>query len=303
MDGILNIDKPVGMTSFDVVARIRKLTKIKKVGHAGTLDPDASGVLPVCIGRATKIIEFLMDKDKTYVVGLSLGRATDTQDASGNTLYEKPVLHNDTEIVEVIKSFIGRREQIPPMYSAVRVNGQRLYELARKGIEIDRKPRTVTFHRIDITDIVRQQDRVNVTMLVECSKGTYIRTLCHDIGERLNCGGHMFSLRRIKSGPFFIEDSYALEKLEELKDQNNLASAITEIDKVLLHFPEINLTVSDAMKLNNGLVLPGKGLIPGYIRVYCGNTFLAVGKVFEKEDKKVLKTYKWINLNWPERMN
>jgi len=303
MDGILNINKPIGMTSFDVVARIRKLTGTRKAGHAGTLDPDASGVLPVCVGRATRIMEFLMEKDKAYRVGLSLGRATDTQDASGRTIYEKPVLHDDPTIIETIKSFTGTREQIPPMYSAVRVDGQRLYELARKGIEVERKPRTVTFYRIDIIDIVRHRDKVDVTMLVECSKGTYMRTLCHDIGEKLNCGGHMFSLERIRSGPFSIESSYTLEELEELKKQNNLKLAIIETDKALLHFPRVDMDGTDAKKLRNGLMLPAEDLLPGYARVYCGDVFLAVGKVFEKGGRKLIKTHKWINLDWSERMN
>ncbi|NMA66681.1 MAG: tRNA pseudouridine(55) synthase TruB [Clostridiaceae bacterium] len=302
MDGVLNIDKPVGMTSFDVVARIRKLTNTKKVGHAGTLDPDASGVLPVCVGRATKIIEFLMDKNKSYRVGLFLGKTTDTQDSSGKTIYEKPVVHENSVIEETIKSFIGRIEQIPPMYSALRVNGQRLYDLARKGIEIERKPRIVTFHSIDIIDIVRHQDKVKVIMDVECSKGTYMRTLCHDIGEKLNCGGHMFSLVRIKSGPFSLDSSFSLDKLEELKNQNELDAAIIGIDKVLPNFPPVNLPEKEALKLRNGLVLSGYELVTGYVRVYCGDIFLAIGKVFEKEGKKFLKTHKWINLNFSERM-
>ncbi len=296
MDGILNINKPSGMTSFDVVARVRRLAQTKKVGHAGTLDPDASGVLPVCVGRATKIIEFLMDKDKTYRVGLLLGTSTDTQDSSGRILYEKPVTSTEKDIERVIKGFVGKQEQIPPMYSAIRVNGQRLYKLAREGIEIDRKPRIVTFHRIDIISIEREQEKVRILLDVECSKGTYIRTLCHDIGERLNCGGHMFSLIRTVAGPFSIDESYTLEELEDLKSQNRLSSAIIDIDKALLQFPAIEISKSNAKKLRNGMFLPANSLALGYYRVYYEGNFLAIGTVFEKGNNKFLKSYKWIKL-------
>ena len=203
MNGIINVNKPIGITSFDVVSKIRRLYQIKKVGHAGTLDPDASGVLPLCIGKATKVIEYLMDKDKAYRVELVLGMATDTQDASGNIILEEPVLASNDEIKAAIKSFLGKQEQIPPMYSAVRINGKRLYELARKGIEVERNPRPVTFYKIDISSIERKSDKAVVTFDVECSKGTYIRTLCHDIGELLGCGGLMNALERTRSGPLF----------------------------------------------------------------------------------------------------
>ncbi len=296
MDGILNINKPSGMTSFDVVGRVRRLAGPKKVGHAGTLDPDANGVLPVCIGRATKIIEFLMDKDKTYRVGLLLGTSTDTQDSSGRIIYEKPVTSTEEEIERIIRGFVGKQEQIPPMYSAIRVDGQRLYNLARKGIEIDRKPRIVTFHRIDIISIEREQDKVKVQMEVECSKGTYIRTLCHDIGEKLNCGGHMFSLTRTVSGPFSITESYTLKDLEELQSQNSLNKAIIEMDKALMQFPAVDLPKKDAKKLKNGLFLPAGNLNSGYCRLYNEGIFLAIGTVFEKNGNNFLKSYKWINL-------
>ena len=170
MNGIIIVNKPTGITSFDVVSRIRRLYQIKKVGHTGTLDPDASGVLPLCIGKATKVIEYLMDEDKAYRVGLLLGAATDTQDATGSIILEKPVLVSDEEIETAINSFMGDQEQIPPMYSAVRIKGKRLYELARRGIEVERSPRPITIYKIDILNIERKSDKVHVTFEVECSK-------------------------------------------------------------------------------------------------------------------------------------
>ncbi len=294
MDGILNIHKSVGMTSFDVVAKVRRLTGTKKVGHAGTLDPDASGVLPICVGKATKVIEFLMDKDKAYRVGLMLGKATDSQDATGKTLYEKPVLASDEEIEKTIKGFLGCTEQIPPMYSAIRVEGKRLYELARQGVEIEREPRPVTFFRIDILDIKRLTDKVSVMLDVECSKGTYMRTLCHDIGEKLNCGGHMASLIRTRSGPFLLEQAHTLDDLERFIINNQSDVALLPMENALMHFPEVRLTAVEARKLMNGLTIAIKGG-SGLCRVYHDNgSFIAIGKIIEQENRSLLKTYKWI---------
>jgi tRNA pseudouridine55 synthase len=295
MDGILNIHKLIGMTSFDVVAKVRRLTGIKKVGHAGTLDPDASGVLPVCVGKATKVIEFLMEKDKAYRVGLSLGKATDTQDASGKTLYEKKVSSSNEEIEKAIKGFVGTIEQIPPMYSAIRIDGKRLYDLARQGIEVERKPRTVTMFKIDILGIQRIDETVSVTMNVECSKGTYMRTLCHDIGEVLECGGHMSSLERTRSGPFLLESSYTLENLFSLKDEGKLETAFLSMDHAITHFPSVSVSQSEARKLMNGLTVMIKDLTPGFSRVYHENgCFLAIGETLEQDNNYQLKAYKWI---------
>lgn len=292
MDGILVINKPINMTSFDVVARVRRLTSTKKVGHAGTLDQDASGVLPVCTGRATKIIEFLMDKDKAYTVELILGKATDTQDASGKTLYERTVEASFDEIEKTIYSFIGENRQIPPMYSAIKINGQKLYDLARKGIEVERKPRTVYFHNIDIKDISRDNDKVRVIMDVECSKGTYMRTLCHDIGERLGCGGHMASLVRTRSGPFLLGDAFTLDELEKLKDDGSLDTAFKRTDEALPQFPAVYVPDLYAKKLKNGLTVKWSGLINGFYRIYNENgAFLAIGFA---ENGDMLKSYKWI---------
>lgn len=295
MDGILNINKTTGMTSFDVVSKIRKLCQTKKVGHAGTLDPDASGVLPICLGKATKVIEFLMDKTKTYRVGLLLGTATDTQDASGEVLYEKPVRASNEDIENTIKCFMGETTQIPPMYSAIRVNGQRLYDLARKGIEIDRKPRPVTFYHIEILNIERYADKVHIIFNVECSKGTYMRTLCHDIGEKLGCGGHMMSLVRTRSGPFNIDNAHTLEELEEIKGIKMLEKVLIPMDFALNGFPSIMVTYNDAIRLKNGLNILAEGLTQGYARVYHeSGRFIAIGKIITPGNNPELRTHKWI---------
>lgn len=294
MDGILNINKPIGMTSFDVVSRVRKICNTKKAGHAGTLDPDASGVLPVCVGKATKVIEFLMDKNKTYRVGLLLGTATDTQDASGKVIYENPVNATNEEIINVIKSFLGETEQIPPMYSAIKVNGKKLYELARKGLEIERKPRKVTFFSLDILSIEKKGDKTEVIFDADCSKGTYIRTLCHDIGEKLGCGGHMMSLIRLRSGPFSIEESFSLEEIGD-RESNMPEKALIPMDRVLGDFPFVKVNYKDAKKLKNGLSIPITDQTAGLVRVYHENgAFIAVGKIIGSDARPELRTYKWI---------
>ncbi|HHU90746.1 MAG TPA: tRNA pseudouridine(55) synthase TruB [Clostridiaceae bacterium] len=295
MNGIIIVNKPTGITSFDVVSRIRRLYQIKKVGHTGTLDPDASGVLPLCIGKATKVIEYLMDEDKAYRVGLLLGAATDTQDATGSIILEKPVLVSDEEIETAINSFMGDQEQIPPMYSAVRIKGKRLYELARRGIEVERSPRPITIYKIDILNIERKSDKVHVTFEVECSKGTYVRTLCHDIGQLLGCGGHMNSLIRTRSGPFMLDDSYTLDDLEEIKSKMKLETALISMDKALLKMPSVYISHNNALRLKNGLSVPLGGLTADFIRVYHeSGVFLAIGKTIQEDAHLRLRTHKWI---------
>ncbi|MBR6485868.1 MAG: tRNA pseudouridine(55) synthase TruB, partial [Lachnospiraceae bacterium] len=185
MNGIINIYKEPGFTSFDVVAKLRGICHQKKIGHTGTLDPDATGVLPVCLGSATRVCDLLTDKTKEYETVLLFGIVTDTQDISGKVLEEHYVNLTDEDVISCVKEFTGDIMQIPPMYSAIKVDGKKLYELARQGKEVERKPRPVTIHSIDIVDISLPR----VTMRISCSKGTYIRTLCHDIGNRLGCGG------------------------------------------------------------------------------------------------------------------
>jgi len=212
MTGIANINKPIGKSSAFVVAVIRRITGIKKVGHTGTLDPLATGVLPICIGReSTRLADTIMQGTKQYRAVIEFGKTTATQDSEGEVLSEKKVEITDEQAKEIINSFTGEITQIPPMYSAIKINGKKMYELARQGIEVERKERKVTIYHIEVEDI----NLPFATVLVTCSKGTYIRTLCADIGEKAGCGAYMKSLVRTKNGRFSIEDSMTLEEFEE----------------------------------------------------------------------------------------
>lgn len=227
INGILNIYKEKGYTSHDVVARLRGILKQKKIGHTGTLDPDAEGVLPVCLGRATKVCGFLTDKNKVYETVLLLGKVTDTQDISGKVLEEKELQGlTEEQIQDCIKGYVGTYEQLPPMYSALKVNGKKLYELARAGVEVERKKRVVTIYDIQIMEI----ELPRVRMRVHCSKGTYIRTLCHDIGADLKTGGCMESLLRTKTGSFELENSLKLDQIEDCVREGTLKEHLLPAD-------------------------------------------------------------------------
>ena len=227
INGILNIYKEKGYTSHDVVAKLRGITKQKKIGHTGTLDPDAQGVLPVCLGKATKLCDMLTDKSKTYEAVLLLGICTDTQDISGKILKKKSTEDLTEEMVlDCIQGYIGEYEQLPPMYSALKVNGKKLYELAREGIEIERKPRKVTIYNIHVDEIHLPR----VRMTISCSKGTYIRTLCHDIGEKLGTGGCMESLLRTRVSCFELKDSLKLEEVAEKIAEEKLTEILVPVD-------------------------------------------------------------------------
>ena len=252
MDGVLNIRKEKGYTSHDVVAVLRKVVGQKKIGHTGTLDPDATGVLPVCLGRATKVCELLTDHDKTYEALLLLGKTTDTQDISGEVLEERdPGDLTEEEVRSCIESFIGEYDQIPPMYSALKVNGKKLYELAREGKTVERKSRKVQIHGIRILEM----NLPHVRMEVDCSKGTYIRTLCHDIGQKLGCGGCMEELLRTRSGNFVWEDSMTLAQVEEAVRNGTIGDRVISIGQVLKDYPEIFCTREGDRLLENGNAL------------------------------------------------
>ena len=225
--GIINVYKEAGYTSFDVVARLRGILKVKKIGHTGTLDPDATGVLPVCIGKATKLCDMLTDKDKVYECKMLLGTETDTYDMSGRILSRKSVTATEDEVVAAINSFIGDIMQVPPMYSALKVNGKKLYELAREGIEIERKPRPVTIYDIEILDV----NIPEVTAKIHCSKGTYIRSLCHDLGEKLGCGCAMKSLIRTRVSIFDIADARTIDEIERIAKAGNIDKIILPLDQ------------------------------------------------------------------------
>jgi len=237
VNGIINIYKEKNFTSHDVVAKLRGILKIRKIGHTGTLDPDAVGVLPICINRATKVCDMLTDKDKVYETVMLLGVTTDTQDTSGEILLEKEVTANEEEVKAVINTFVGEYAQIPPMYSALKVNGKKLYELAREGIEIERKARNVTIYSIEILEVSLPRIR----MRVHCSKGTYIRTLCHDIGIKLNCGACMEELKRTKVSIFDIKDAYTLAEVETIMKDGKIEEIIMPIDKIFCEYKKLSI--------------------------------------------------------------
>lgn len=249
MDGIFNIYKEKGFTSHDVVAIVRRTIHMKKVGHTGTLDPDAEGVLPVCVGKATKLSDVIMDGRKSYRAMLRLGITTTTEDASGEVLETKEVDFNEDRIREVVASFIGKLEQVPPMYSAVKVNGKKLYELAREGKEIERKSRTIEVYDICIRQFL-PPDRVEID--VDCSKGTYIRTLCSDIGKALGCGGHMAELLRTRTGAFSLENAIKLDELKALAEQEKVEEVLLTMEEALKDFPVVKVSEKSTKFLYNG---------------------------------------------------
>jgi len=224
-NGILIIDKPAGWTSHDVVAKLRGALKMKRIGHGGTLDPMATGVLPVFIGTATRLANTSTDADKEYVAGMQLGIVTDTQDITGKVLSENDVTVTIDDIKALLPRFTGPQKQVPPMFSAKKQGGKKLYELARKGIEVEREPRDIIIFELE----TRQGDGSPVSLRIKCSKGTYIRTLCHDIGATLGCGATMSSLRRTKSGDYRIEDAHTLESVLTAIDNGDFCKILTEI--------------------------------------------------------------------------
>lgn len=295
MNGILNIIKPPGMTSFDVVAYIRGLAGTKKTGHTGTLDPLAAGVLTVCLGNATGAIEFLVDKDKLYRAELTLGITTDTQDSSGAVLTEKAVDSSDEQIEAAINSFTGSYAQLPPMYSALKVNGRKLYELAREGVSVDRALREVEIYSIGVIKIYRNE-HVKVLFDIHCSKGTYIRTLCADIGERLGCGGHMSFLLRKRAGAFTLEEAATLEEIRALAAEGSLQSAMTDAEAAFGGLEAVNLNAEKEKKFINGVRFDignftGRNCL---VRIYgAEERFLALGEIYSSEGRSFLKSRKF----------
>ena len=253
INGIINVYKEKGYTSFDVVAKMRGIFHQKKIGHTGTLDPDAEGVLPVCLGKATKVCDLLTDKDKEYKAVLLLGQETDTQDISGEILNQKEVTVSEAEVRDTIMSFVGSYEQVPPMYSALKVNGQKLCDLARKGITVERKARTVQIRDIKILSV----NLPEVEIVVSCSKGTYIRTLCDDIGKKLGCFGCMKSLLRTRVDQFVVDEAYTLAELEKLSQgSRDEWEFLNPIDLVFQKYESVT-TLSEAQKLvDNGNRIP-----------------------------------------------
>ena len=282
--GIINVYKEKGFTSHDVVAKLRGIVGQKKIGHTGTLDPDATGVLPVCLGKATKLCDLLTDKNKTYEAVLLLGKTTDTQDITGEVLEEKSTeALTEEKVREAIEGFIGDYEQIPPMYSALKVNRKKLYELAREGKVIERKARPVKILDIQILEI----DLPKVRMEVSCSKGTYIRTLCHDIGEKLGCGGCMESLIRTRVSTFRIEDAKTLDEIETLKQEGKLAELLVPIDAMFPFYPKI--TVKDDWK---AFAKNGNPLDLKMLKEACGQDEETQVRLYD-ESGKFIAIYQW----------
>ncbi len=250
--GMINVYKEAGYTSHDVVARLRGICKQKKIGHTGTLDPDAVGVLPVCLGSGTKLCDMLADWDKEYIACLRLGVATDTQDLSGQVLSqaspEQLAALTKEQVSRAVMDFVGAYGQIPPMYSALKVNGRKLYELAREGKEVERKPRPVEIREIEILRL----ELPVVEFRVVCSKGTYIRTLCHDIGGKLSCGGAMQSLVRSRVGRFRVEEALTLEELERLAHEDKISSVIIPPDAAFSHMQGVTVAESGVKLVRNG---------------------------------------------------
>ena len=251
INGIIIVNKETGFTSHDVVAKLRGICGQNKIGHTGTLDPAATGVLPVCLGSGTKLCDMLTDRDKEYVAELLLGVETDTQDTTGSVLRESPVTVTEEEVSRACLSFLGDYDQIPPMYSALKVDGKKLYELARAGKEVERKARRVRILELEILEM-----RLPVVKLrVVCSKGTYIRTLCSDIGQKLGCGGAMQSLQRTKVGRFRLEDALTLGELQQLKDSGELERVVQPVDSLFEETPALHVTAEAARLLENGNAL------------------------------------------------
>lgn len=292
--GIINVYKEKGFTSFDVVAKLRGILKTKKIGHTGTLDPDAEGVLPVCIGRATKVCDLLTDKDKVYEAVLLLGVETDTQDTSGTVLNECEVDVTEEKVREAILSFVGEYAQIPPMYSALKVNGKKLYELAREGKTIERKARNVEIFSIEILEV----ELPRVRMSVHCSKGTYIRTLCHDIGTKLGCGGCMEKLLRTKVGIFTLENSLRLSEIAELAAEGKAEEKILSVDALFedaakaLAKPEFDVVVHNGNPIELRMLQETPAVMTERLRVYDSQeTFIGI-----YEDPKGNKRYKPVKM-------
>ena len=290
-DGVLLIHKPYGITSFDVVARVRRLYGTKKVGHTGTLDPIATGLLPVLVGRAVKASEFLTEKDKEYIAGLRLGLTTDTEDITGNILSESKNIPDTETVFQTAKQFVGEIMQVPPMYSALKVGGEKLVDLARKGIVIERQARPITVHSLDIDG-----KNADYTMRVFCSKGTYIRTLCADIGNKLGCGGVMTSLIRTKTGGFSLDEAHTLEEIEALSPAER-ESLLLPTEMLFLHLPSIKLADFYAKLSRNGCEIYQKKISSDFpigtlLRVCDKNGFYAIGEVREYPEGSAVKLLK-----------
>lgn len=289
-NGVIILNKPRGSSSHRMVSIVRRALDMKKIGHTGTLDPGATGVLPILVGTATRASDLLTAQDKRYRATVLLGTVTDTLDTDGEVIAENPVSVTESDIRSIVSGFVGNIEQLPPMFSAVQVGGQRLYHLARQGIEIERKPRSVTIYSIEILSI----DIPRVTIDVHCSKGTYIRTLAADIGDKLGCGACIESLTRTQSGDFLIENSVTPEQLSELSEKGEAESVIIPTDKLFPDYEAVQLDKKRADRVKNGVPIYFGGKDFGQkLRIYDENgNFIALSEVSETDGRKCLKLIK-----------
>ena len=287
MNGILLIDKPSGWTSNDVVQKLRGILRERRIGHAGTLDPMATGLLTVFIGRATRAVAFAEGMNKRYLAGFRLGVTTDTQDVTGTILREEEIQLTEEEIRAVCAAFTGEIQQIPPMYSAVKVNGQRLYRLARRGEEVERTARKIVIENLEPVG----RDGEDWILDVTCSKGTYVRTLCHDMGEKLGCGACMSSLRRMAAGRFSVKDAYTLNDVQQAADNERAEELLLPIDSLFQAYPALTVTGTAEKKIRNGQGFLSDKADPGPVRLYSQNgEFLALGNA-ENGSVSIIKSF------------
>ena len=281
LEGVVNVLKPPGLTSSDVVSDIRHIFGMKRVGHTGTLDPGAAGVLPICIGRATRLFDYLVDKEKEYIGEIAFGIATDTQDSYGEAVERMDAVVTEDMIKAVLPSFTGLQNQTAPLYSALSVGGKKMYKLAREGVEVERKVREIN---VPALELIIQTAPNRYLVRIVCSKGTYVRTLCHDIGERIGVPAHMSFLLRTRSGAFDLDGAFTIGELREMKEQDRLGEAVTSIEQSLMHIGEarMELNAKGEKFLTHGaeVVFPGVENLPVDIplRGYCNGKFLGIAK-------------------------
>ncbi len=300
-EGILVVNKPAGMTSHDVILKVRKMLKTKKVGHTGTLDPDVTGVLPLCIGRATKLVEYLQEQPKTYIAEWTAGIATDTEDRSGVVIEKREDVRLDLQdVTKIFHSFVGTYEQIPPMYSAVKIAGKKLYELARLGEVVERPKRLVEIYQLEILEAHLNEELPRVRFKVRCSKGTYVRTLCVDLGKALNVPAHMSDLIRVESAGYELHNAHSLEEIEQAVYDRDCEKLLVPIDSALSNFPGVIVPEHMVARIQNGQAiyprfpLPNEFNIGENVRILSpAGKLLAIHKVIKSEEiwskpKKIL---------------
>jgi len=276
MEGVINVYKEADWTSGDVVNKLKGVLHERRIGHGGTLDPDAVGVLPICVGRATRLFDYITAFKKTYVAVVKLGIVTDTEDATGSVIEENSVSVTLEDIKSVLPEFMGKIKQIPPMYSALHVNGERLYDIARRGEKVELQAREIEIQDIEIISDLKDNE---FSIRVTCGKGTYIRTLCHDIGKRLGCGAHMKSLLREKAAGLDISDSYKISELQEMMNKGDL-SFLKPTDEAISFMERVNIHKNALKKLENGNPIPKEFAdkeVFGFVRIYCENIFWGIG--------------------------